>query len=72
MPGKRNNRRSKRRRRSRPAGCLLWVLALIVVLLVLSVLFGGFQRGSRLNGAAPVAAASYSQSDMNVLCGLSW
>ena len=32
-------------------GCLLWVLALLLVLLVLSILFGGFQRGTRVGGA---------------------
>ena len=31
-------------------GCLLWVLTLLLVLLVLSILFGGFQRGTRVGG----------------------
>jgi hypothetical protein len=30
-----------------PAGCLLWVAILALILLVLSILFGGFQRGTR-------------------------
>ncbi|MFY9891899.1 MAG: hypothetical protein WAK71_26575 [Streptosporangiaceae bacterium] len=46
---------------SRPVGCLLWLLALIVVLILLSALFGGFQKGARVSGAP------YSRSDMNVL-----
>jgi hypothetical protein len=32
-------------------GCLLWILTLLLVLLVLSILFGGFQRGTRAGGA---------------------
>jgi hypothetical protein len=40
-----------RRPRSRLAGCLLWLLALII----LSLLFGGFQKGTRASGnGAPV------------------
>jgi nitrate/TMAO reductase-like tetraheme cytochrome c subunit len=47
--------RSRGRRRwprSRSRGCLLWVLLLIVILIILSVLFGGFQKGSKSNGLA--------------------
>jgi hypothetical protein len=28
----------------------MWILLLILVLIVLSVLFGGFQKGSKVNG----------------------
>jgi len=35
-----------------PAGCLLWIVVLALVVLLLSVLFGGFQRGTK---AAPPA-----------------
>lgn len=35
---------------SRPLGCLLWLLILIVVLVILSVMFGGFQKGSEVKG----------------------
>jgi hypothetical protein len=42
--------------RSRAFGCLLWLLVLVVVLIVLSVLFGGFQKGTRVNGESPVRA----------------
>jgi hypothetical protein len=46
-------RRSRRRRRT--VGCFLWVLTLLIVLLVLSILFGGFRRGSQV-GDAPAHA----------------
>jgi heme A synthase len=46
-------RRSDRRPRSRLAGCLLWILALIVLLVVASLLFGGFQKGTKAAGAGP-------------------
>lgn len=45
------------RRFSRPVGCLIWLIALIVLLIVLSVLFGGFQKGTKVNGAAAAAPA---------------
>jgi hypothetical protein len=47
--------RDQRRRwpRSRAGGCLLWVLLLIVILIILSVLFGGFQKGTKSSGPAP-------------------
>ena len=35
-------------------GCLVWILALLVILLLLSLIFGGFQKGSRVgSGSAP-------------------
>jgi hypothetical protein len=52
-------RRQHRRRRA--VGCLLWLLALLLVLLVLSLLFGGFRRGTKDGGEArlvPVTAVS--------------
>ena len=39
--------RRRWRPRSRAGGCLLWVLLLILVLIVLSVMFGGFQKGTK-------------------------
>jgi hypothetical protein len=42
--------RRRRWPRSRAAGCLLWIVLLIVVLIVLSVLFGGFQKGTQYKG----------------------
>ena len=41
----------RRRRNRRVFGCLLWILTLLLMLLVLSILFGGFQRGTRVGGA---------------------
>ena len=43
----------ERRPRSRLVGCLVWIIALIVLLIVLSLLFGGFQKGTKATGAAP-------------------
>jgi hypothetical protein len=40
-----------RRRLGRPVGCLVWLIALLVLLIVLSALFGGFQKGTRVSGA---------------------
>jgi hypothetical protein len=40
-----------RPRRTRLTGCFFWILALVLVLLVLSLLFGGFQKGSKTGGA---------------------
>jgi hypothetical protein len=55
----------RRRRNRRVFGCLLWVLTLLLVLLVLSILFGGFQRGTKAGfgqvpAARPVAVHSTS------------
>ena len=36
-----------RRPRSRTAGCLIWLLAVVVILLLLSLIFGGFQNGTK-------------------------
>jgi hypothetical protein len=38
------------RRRSRLSGCLLWALIVIGVLVVLSLLFGSFQKGTKVGG----------------------
>ena len=47
--------KGQRRRwpRSRAAGCLLWIVLLIVILIVLSVLFGGFQKGTNAGPRGP-------------------
>jgi cytochrome c-type biogenesis protein CcmH/NrfF len=49
---------ARRRRwpRSRAAGCLLWAVLLIVLLILLALLFGGFQKGTKANGQGPVRA----------------
>jgi hypothetical protein len=54
-------RRSGRRSRRRGTGCLLWILAIIIVLVILSLLFGGFQKGTKAGGLgrpAPALAAA--------------
>jgi hypothetical protein len=53
------------RPRSRAVGCLLWFVLLIVILIVLALMFGGFQKGTKYSGlgggpahpAAAIAAA---------------
>ncbi len=46
--------RSRRPLRRRRTGCLLWLIALLILLVVLSVLFGGFQNGAKAgSGARP-------------------
>jgi hypothetical protein len=44
MPG---GHRGERRPRTRLVGCLLWILALVVLLIILSLLFGGFRKGTK-------------------------
>jgi hypothetical protein len=39
-----------RRSRRRATGCLLWVVGVIIVLVILSLLFGGFQMGTKADG----------------------
>jgi hypothetical protein len=47
-------RRERPRRFSRPVGCLFWVLAFLAILLLLSLLFGGFQKGQKVGwGSVP-------------------
>jgi len=46
----------ERRPRSRLAGCLVWIVALIALLIVLSLLFGGFRKGTKVSWARPAAA----------------
>ena len=50
MPG---GHRGERRSRSRLAGCLLWILALIALLIILSLLFGGFRKGTKTGMGPP-------------------
>ncbi len=52
-------RRRRPTRRTRPrgraVGCLLWILGFVIVLVILSLVFGGFQKGTKVGGAgAPV------------------
>jgi hypothetical protein len=57
--GRREGYGGRRRRwpRSRAGGCLLWIVLLIVILIVLSVLFGGFQKGTKESGLGRAPAA---------------
>jgi hypothetical protein len=41
---------------------LLWLLLLIALLIVLSVLFGGFQRGTKTGGLGVGAGSASSSS----------
>jgi hypothetical protein len=43
------------RRRPRLIGCLIWLIALIVLLIVLSLLFGGFRKGTKVSWSRPSA-----------------
>ena len=51
-----------RRRRFGRAGCLLWILAVILIVLLLSVVFGGFRLGTKsgldVTGTSTVTAAA--------------
>ena len=41
------------RRRRRRSGCLLWLLILIGLLVLLSLFFGSYQKGTKAAGTAP-------------------
>jgi hypothetical protein len=60
--GRRRRSGRRWRPRTRAGGCLLWILVVIIVLIVLSLLFGGFQKGTKAGGLGapprvPAAAA---------------
>jgi hypothetical protein len=40
-------RGSERRRMSRLAGCLMWLIVLLVLLIIAALMFGGFQKGTK-------------------------
>jgi len=54
--------RGPRRRwpQSRAGGCLLLVLLVIVVLIIFSLMFGGFQKGTKSGGFGPLCATCTS------------
>jgi hypothetical protein len=61
MPVLRWYGRRQGRRMPRLIGCLLWLIALVVTLIVLSLLFGGFTKGTKVSGApVPPAAALHA------------
>jgi hypothetical protein len=41
--------RRRWRPRRRRGGCLLWVVVLILIVIVLAIMFGGFQKGAKVN-----------------------
>ena len=51
----------RERRRPRLVGCLIWLVALIVILIVLSLLFGGFTKGTKVSGAGPLVPLAAAQ-----------
>jgi len=51
-----------RRPRIRLGGCLLLLLGLLIILVILSLLFGGFQKGTTVNGTGPPAPFSVSSA----------
>ena len=48
--------RREGRRMPRLVGCLIWLIALVVVLIVASLLFGSFTKGTKVSWARPAAA----------------
>ena len=56
-------RRDDRRRMPRLIGCLIWLIALVVILIAASLLFGGFTKGTKVSGLGPpvpLAAAQHA------------
>ena len=53
--------RREGRRRPRLVGCLIWLIALVVVLIAASLLFGGFTKGTKVSGAAPLVPLAAAQ-----------
>jgi hypothetical protein len=47
-------------RRRRLTGCLLWVLIAIGILVILSLMFGTFQKGTRVSGASTLIRPFHS------------
>jgi hypothetical protein len=59
----------ERRRRIRARGCLLWILGLIVLLVILSLIFGGFQKGSKVGAGAPAPVSGSAPALLWVTAG---
>jgi hypothetical protein len=59
----------RHRRRRRLTGCLLWLITLLFALLVLSLLFGGFHKGTRTGGAPPVRPLVTSTAGVQIGTG---
>lgn len=64
----RSDRGAERRRRmSRPVGCLVWLVILILVLIVAALMFGGFQKGTKVSGQ-PMLGAQHLAGPNLALC----
>ncbi len=57
LTGPSARQRRRRRPRTRLGGCLLIVLLLAMLVLVLSLLFGGFRTGTKSSGSGQLAPA---------------
>jgi ABC-type transporter Mla maintaining outer membrane lipid asymmetry permease subunit MlaE len=53
--------RNNERRRPRLVGCLIWLIALVVILIAASLLFGGFTKGTKVSGLGPLAPLAAAQ-----------
>jgi ABC-type transporter Mla maintaining outer membrane lipid asymmetry permease subunit MlaE len=53
--------RKNERRRPRLVGCLIWLIALVVILIAASLLFGGFTKGTKVSGLGPLAPLAAAQ-----------
>jgi hypothetical protein len=49
------------RRRPWLIGCLIWLIAIVVILIVLSLLFGGFTKGTKVSLGYPLAPPAAAQ-----------
>ena len=62
------SRRRDGARRPRLIGCLMWLIALIILLIILALLFGGFRKGTKAAGpgtrSAPAVAVAVTMSHL--------
>ena len=49
------------RRRPRLIGCLIWLIAIVVILIAASLLFGGFTKGTKVSLDHPLAPPAAAQ-----------
>ena len=55
--------RREGKRMPRLVGCLIWLIALVVVLIAASLVFGSFTKGTKVSGLGqpvPLAAAQHA------------
>jgi hypothetical protein len=53
--------RREGRRTPRLVGCLIWLIALGVILIAASLLFGGFTKGTKVSGLGPLVPPAAAQ-----------